>query len=484
MASFDDLNQDIDECLEQFKTAVLGEDVRGALINAIKLCYHDVINYATKKVQKGDPGKSAYEIACEEGFSGSVEDWLNYLKGPKGDKGDKGDPGEVEAPELTVDGAISEDSPNPVQNRVIKAALDGKMDINFFPTSSARRIPVINNSGKMISSGKQFGSASFNNDVQSSDTYIPSEKSVRNYAYSKTESDSKYLTSHQDISGKANTDDVYNKTASDSRYVQKNQIDSTLSSTSENPVQNKVIKAALDNITPSPSVVVDDHLDQNSTNPVQNKVIKTALDNCVDETRLWEISDWILSFDNPNNDFTYSPYGQLFVERYLDQNYSDSGTTKYRYYLAYIDSNVESEIQPGGSHWHRIIELTGIFESNQWKCQDISTLPKNVNPNKYYPSVGCMMNFVNGQLNGQLHARLVGNIDECAEPDILYKTYHEGFMIYILNVDTTTSYIIDKMAYQDISRIQYGLIDGHLKSRTRAYNGEQETWGSWSQWSQ
>lgn len=484
MASFDDLTQDIDECLEQFKTAVLGEDVRGALINAIKLCYHDVINYATKKVQKGDPGKSAYEIACEEGFSGSVEDWLNYLKGPKGDKGDKGDPGEVEAPELTVDGAISEDSPNPVQNRVIKAALDGKMDINFFPTSSARRIPVINNSGKMISSGKQFGSASFNNDVQSSDTYIPSEKSVRNYAYSKTESDSKYLTSHQDISGKANTVDVWNKTQSDGRYVKNSQIDSALSSTSENPVQNKVIKAALDSIGPGSSITVDDHLDQNSTNPVQNKVVKLALDDTASEERIYELIDTALSFDDPNNTFSTFNLNGLFVERYLDQNYSDSGTTKYRYYLTYIDSDSDVKPQPGDSHWHRIIELTGIFESNQWKCQNISNLPSDANPNKYYPSIGCMMNFIDGQLNGQLHARLVGNIDKCTEPDILYKTYHEGFMVYILNVDTTTSYIIDKVVYQDISRIQYGLIDGHLKSRTRAYNGEQGTWGSWSQWSQ
>lgn len=484
MASFDDLTQDIEECLEQFRTAVLGEDVRGALINAIKLCYYDVITYATNEVKVG---KSAFELAKDEGYTGTLQQWLASLKGdqgPKGDKGDKGDPGEVEAPELVVDGSIDANSANPVQNKVIKAALDGKMDINFFPTGFARRIPIINNSGKMISSGKQFGSASFNNNVASSEVYIPSEKSVRNYTYSKTESDSKYLTSHQDISEKANIDDVYNKTASDSRYVQKNQIDSALSSTSENPVQNKVIKAALDNIGPGSSITVDDHLDQNSTNPVQNKVIKLALDDTASEERIYELIDTALSFDDPNNTFSTFNLNGLFVERYIDQNYGDSGTTKYRYYLTYIDSDSDAMPQPGDSHWHRIIELTGMFESNQWKCQDISTLPSNANPNNYYPSISCMMNFVDGQLNGQLHAKLVGNIDGCTEPDILYKTYHEGFMIYVLNVDTTTSYIIDKMAYRDIYRIQYGLIDGHLKSRTRAYNDEQGTWGSWSEWSQ
>ena len=53
-------------------------------------------------------------------------------------------------------------------------------------------------------------------------------------------------------------------------------VDSALSTTSENPVQNKVIKTALDNI---PSVIVDNALSATSTNPVQNKVIKAALDN-------------------------------------------------------------------------------------------------------------------------------------------------------------------------------------------------------------
>jgi|SRR5699024_6926687 len=42
----------------------------------------------------GSAGKSAYELAVEEGFEGSLEDWLESLKGEKGDPGDKGDPGE------------------------------------------------------------------------------------------------------------------------------------------------------------------------------------------------------------------------------------------------------------------------------------------------------------------------------------------------------------------------------------------------------
>src|SRR5690554_3120357 len=45
----------------------------------------------------GEDGKSAYEVAAENGFEGSEEDWLASLKGEpgeKGEKGDKGDPGE------------------------------------------------------------------------------------------------------------------------------------------------------------------------------------------------------------------------------------------------------------------------------------------------------------------------------------------------------------------------------------------------------
>ena len=34
---------------------------------------------------KGDPGKSAYEVAVEQGFVGTEEEWLESLKGPQGD---------------------------------------------------------------------------------------------------------------------------------------------------------------------------------------------------------------------------------------------------------------------------------------------------------------------------------------------------------------------------------------------------------------
>ena len=39
---------------------------------------------------KGDDGKSAYDVAVEEGYEGDEESWLESLKGEKGDDGDTG----------------------------------------------------------------------------------------------------------------------------------------------------------------------------------------------------------------------------------------------------------------------------------------------------------------------------------------------------------------------------------------------------------
>ena len=43
---------------------------------------------------KGDPGESAYQVAVNNGFVGTEDEWLASLKGERGDQGPKGDPGE------------------------------------------------------------------------------------------------------------------------------------------------------------------------------------------------------------------------------------------------------------------------------------------------------------------------------------------------------------------------------------------------------
>lgn len=57
---------------------------------------------------KGDNGKSAYEVAVDEGFAGDEQEWLDSLIGPKGDKGEKGDPGNISNIVLVEDHSGSE----------------------------------------------------------------------------------------------------------------------------------------------------------------------------------------------------------------------------------------------------------------------------------------------------------------------------------------------------------------------------------------
>ena len=45
------------------------------------------------KGEKGEDGLSAYELAKQEGFNGSLTDWIKSLKGEKGEKGQSGSDG-------------------------------------------------------------------------------------------------------------------------------------------------------------------------------------------------------------------------------------------------------------------------------------------------------------------------------------------------------------------------------------------------------
>lgn len=408
--NIEDLDQEIQKCLNTFQNAVFGEDVRSALIQAIEICYEKVVELAVTHILSG---KSAYQLAQENGFSGTLQEWLDSLKGdpgPTGPQGPEGPPGQIEGDGFDVDNAIDANSTNPVQNKVIKAALDEKISTKPFATDDKGEIIAVTASGGIAPSGRKWGTGRLSN--ANLGTTLATEMAVKNYAYSKEESDLKYLTEHQDISGKANTSDVYTKTQSDRLYLRLLNVDSILSSTSTNPVQNRTIKAALDSISVS-GVVVDTELSPISTNPVQNKVITEALQDVVTEDTIWEDINASLSFENPNNifntssqegstDFDNFPANGLFIERYYDSSYNDSAataSTKYRYFLAYIDKNDDSSVTPSSSHWHRIIELTGLFESKQWQCQHVNNLPPGAIWTKYYPSLNCMAQYVSMRLN-------------------------------------------------------------------------------------
>jgi hypothetical protein len=53
--------------------------------------YNDLIN--TPDVLGG--GKSAYDIAVDNGFEGTEQEWLASLKGPQGIQGEQGPKGET-----------------------------------------------------------------------------------------------------------------------------------------------------------------------------------------------------------------------------------------------------------------------------------------------------------------------------------------------------------------------------------------------------
>lgn len=84
-------------------------------------------------------------------------------------------------------------------------------------------------------------------------------------------------------------------------------VDSEVSETSENPVQNKAIKAYVDekvaNAGGGSSVDVDTELSTSSTNPVQNKVITNAINAKADNTRVDLISERLDDIDSEMKDF-------------------------------------------------------------------------------------------------------------------------------------------------------------------------------------
>ena len=61
-----------------------------SLLIALAMCASCVFILASC----GDPGESAYEIAVRNGFPGTEQEWLDSLKGEKGDKGADGKDGE------------------------------------------------------------------------------------------------------------------------------------------------------------------------------------------------------------------------------------------------------------------------------------------------------------------------------------------------------------------------------------------------------
>ena len=161
---------------------------------------------------------------------------------------------------VNVDNALSATSTNPVQNKVVKAALDKKAGTAVATTSA-------------------------------------------NGLMSKAD--------------KTKLDDI-------ERGANKTTIDSAMSGSSVNPVQNKVIKQYIDDkaAAAGSNITVDATLSSTSANPVQNKAVKSALDNKADKTAL------NAKMDKSGGTFTGNVHGKYFCGTWLQSTEaSDLGRT-------------------------------------------------------------------------------------------------------------------------------------------------------------
>lgn len=150
---------------------------------------------------------------------------------------------------VDVDNALSATSTNPVQNKVVTAALTGKAGTAVATTSA---------NGLMSKADK---------------------------------------TKLNDIEKGAN----------------RTTIDSAMSGSSVNPVQNKVIKQYIDDkvAASGSNITVDAELSATSTNPVQNKAVKAAIDGKADKTAL------NAKMDKSGGTFTGNVYGKYFCGTWL-----------------------------------------------------------------------------------------------------------------------------------------------------------------------
>ncbi len=125
-------------------------------------------------------------------------------------------------------------------------------------------------------------------------------------------------------------------------------VDATMSDTSTNPVQNKVIKKYVDDH--APNITVDDSLDQESTNPVQNKVVTDSLFYLKKETTV--------NLLNPTLETTTKD--GITCTNNGDGTYTLNGTAT----SAYVVFNLQGFVDTLKKHLNEDLLLVGCPKSN------------------------------------------------------------------------------------------------------------------------
>lgn len=177
------------------------------------------------------------------------------------------------ANKIIVDTVLSNSSTNPVQNKVIQSALDGKAGTTV-ATQSVNGL--LSSADKKKLDGIATGATKITVDTALSDTSTnPIQNKVINSA----------------LSGKAGT---------------------SVATTSANGLMSAADKTKLNGIaTGATKIIVDTALSTTSTNPVQNKVVKTELDKKADKTALDN------KFDKTGGTLTGNLSGQYLAGTWL-----------------------------------------------------------------------------------------------------------------------------------------------------------------------
>ena len=197
--------------------------------------------------------------------------------------------------EIIIDNALSSSSTNPVQNKVVKSALDSKITM---PSNGS-----VGQVLKKTSNGVEWSDDLIGNNIVDSSLSTTSENPVQNKVITNI------LNEKLTIPSGGNVGQVIKKTFNGYEWADDNKgsgeggaidVDSSLSDISENPVQNKVIKFELDKKITAPEngsvgqilsktsdgyawinttsgSILDTELSSTSENAVQNKIIYEAL---------------------------------------------------------------------------------------------------------------------------------------------------------------------------------------------------------------